>query len=357
MKLKSKLRDPMGKQRNEVTKFIAQNKSRQEFVPPLGKYVDLRKAGPLHNTNNAWQSWFLTALAIVMHYTHQNHLKAATVVSDLPDSFPLLTFLKCLKDILKCGRLYKAFLRWFSDKGKKGISFSYRFTGLESKYFCWQFATLIQELLKIPTLSKGHVLKLHTLSFIGVKLRDAVSIYSRVEVSIEQVENLKVLCQQFFNANSLLLTNVTPTVWTAGVAIPYHTSKLHQKLGYGLGLNSMQGREAKPVKLAKYVENTCNARKRLRWWTVFRDAFVCIVWLREKDPYSIAYLCEKRNISDSYTPKRVRDCDDTFCHCGLSKKTTGNQGCEICTSDLMKAIKQTVASGRIKPELSQFYQN
>ncbi|CAH3148835.1 unnamed protein product [Porites lobata] len=311
VKLKSKLRHPMGKQRNEVTKFIAQNKSRQEFVPPLGKYVDLLKAEPLHNTNNAWQSWFLTALAIVMHYTHQNHLKAATAVSDLPDSSPLLTFLKCLKDTLKCGRLYKAFLRWFSEKRKKGISFSYRFTGLESKYFCWQFATLIQELLKIPTLSKGHVLKLHTLSFIGVKLRDAVSIYSRVEISIEQVENLKVLCQQFFNANSLLLTDVTPTVWTVGVAIPYHTSKLYQKLGYGLGLNSMQGREAK----------------------------------------------HKRNISDSYIPKRVRDCDDRFCHCGLSKKTTGNQGCEICTSDVMKAIKQTVASGKITPELSQFYEN
>ncbi|CAH3034505.1 unnamed protein product, partial [Porites evermanni] len=325
VKLKSKLRDPMGKQRNEVTKFIAQNKSRQEFVPPLGKYVDLLKAEPLHNTNNAWQSWFLTALAIVMHYTHQNHLKAATAVSDLPDSSPLLTFLK--------------------------------FTGLESKYFCWQFATLIQELLKIPTLSKGHVLKLHTLSFIGVKLRDAVSIYSRVEVSIEQVENLKVLCQQFFNANSLLLTDVTPTVWTVGVAIPYHTSKLHQKLGYGLGLNSMQGREAKHVKLAKYVENTCNARKSLRWWTVFRHEFVSMVWLREKDPYSIAYRCEKRNISDSYIPKRVRDCDDRFCHCGLSKKTTGDQGCEICTSDVMKAIKQTVASGKITPELSQFYEN
>ena len=357
VKLKSKLRDPMGKQRNEVTKFIAQNKSRQEFVPPLGKKVDLLKAEPLHNTNNAWQNWFLTALAIVIHYTHQNHLKAATAVSDLPDSSPLLTFLKCLKDTLKCRRLYKAFLRWFSEKRKKGISFSYRFTGLESKYFCWQFATLIQELLKIPTLSKGHVLKLHTLSFIGVKLRDAVSIYSRVEISIEQVENLKVLCQQFFNANSLLLTDVTPTVWTVGVAIPYHTSKLYQKLGYGLGLNSMQGREAKHVKLAKYVENTCNARKSLRWWTVFRHEFVSMVWLREKDPYSIAYRCEKRNISDSYIPKRVRDCDDRFCHCGLSKKTTGNQGCEICTSDVMKAIKQTVASGKITPELSQFYES
>ena len=54
VKLKRKLRDPMGKQRNEVTKFIAQNKSRQEFVPPLGKYVDLLKAEPLQNTNNAW---------------------------------------------------------------------------------------------------------------------------------------------------------------------------------------------------------------------------------------------------------------------------------------------------------------
>ena len=186
VKLKSKLRDPMGKQRNEVTKFIAQNKFRQEFVPPLGKYVDLLKAEPPHNTNNAWQSWFLTALAILMHYTHQNHLKAATAASGLPDSSPLLTFLKCLKVTLKCRSM---------------------------------------------------------------------------------------------------------------------------------------------------------------------------VWLSEKDPYSIAYRCEKRNISNSYIPKTVRDCDDRFCHCGLLKKTTGNQGCEICTSDVMKAIKQTVASGKITPELSQFYES
>ena len=121
VKFKTKLRNPKGKQRNEVTKFIAQNKSRQEFVPPLGKYVDLLKAEPLHNTNSAWQSWFLTALTIVMHNTNQNHLKAATAVSDLPDSSPLLAFLRCLKDTLKCGRLHKAFLRWFSEKRKKGI--------------------------------------------------------------------------------------------------------------------------------------------------------------------------------------------------------------------------------------------
>lgn len=58
---------------------------------------------------------------------------------------------------------------------------------------------------------------------------------------MEQAENLTVLLQQFFIANNLLLTDITPTMWTVGVAIPYHTSTLHQKLGYELGLNSMQG--------------------------------------------------------------------------------------------------------------------
>ena len=65
-KFKAKLKDPDGKQRPEVTKLIAKEKSRQEFVPPLGKYVDLAKAEPLHNTNNAWQHWFSALLPVAM---------------------------------------------------------------------------------------------------------------------------------------------------------------------------------------------------------------------------------------------------------------------------------------------------
>ena len=67
-------------------------------------------------------------------------------------------------------------------------------------------------------------------------------------MTIEQVQNLKKLCHQFFNASSVLLDGVMPTVWKVGVAITFQTSNLHEKLGYGLGLNSMQGREAKHVK-------------------------------------------------------------------------------------------------------------
>ena len=84
-----------------------------------------------------------TRHSVVMQYTNQSHLKAATTVSDFPDSSPLLAVLKCLKDKVKCGRLHKAFLWWFSEKQKKGFTFSYGFTRLESKYFCWHFASLI----------------------------------------------------------------------------------------------------------------------------------------------------------------------------------------------------------------------
>ena len=157
-----------------------------------------------------------------MQYTNQSHLKAAITVSDLPDSSPLLAILKCLKDNVRCGRLRNAFLQWFREKRKKGITFSYGFTGLEWKYFWCHFATLIQELLKISSLSYGSVVKLHTSAFAAVKFRDAVSIYSRVEVHIEQVEKLKTSCQHFFNATCLLLNVVTSTVRT--IAISYHTS-------------------------------------------------------------------------------------------------------------------------------------
>lgn len=72
---KKGLKDATSKIRGDVTKFMSQNKAGQEFPPPIGKYVDLFKAEPLHNTNNAWQYWFSIALAIAMQYTNQNSVR------------------------------------------------------------------------------------------------------------------------------------------------------------------------------------------------------------------------------------------------------------------------------------------
>jgi hypothetical protein len=52
--------------RTKVTKFIANNKSRQELYPPLGRFVDKCVAEPLHVTNNVWQYWFHHVITIAL---------------------------------------------------------------------------------------------------------------------------------------------------------------------------------------------------------------------------------------------------------------------------------------------------
>ena len=123
--LKAKLMDPSGKERGKVTQMISKEKSRQEFTPPLGKFVNLIKTEPLHNTNNAWQHWFTCLLTLVMQYTDNAQLKSATSLSDMPDASPVAKFLTHVKNTAKCGRLYNSFVQWFGGKRKKGISFSY----------------------------------------------------------------------------------------------------------------------------------------------------------------------------------------------------------------------------------------
>ena len=92
---------------------------------------------------------------------------------------------------MKCGRLYKNFCRWFSEKRKKGLPYSYRFTGLESKRFCWNFGLLIKVLLGIANISSSIKVKLHALAFSALQPRDSGSLFSRVEISREQLVELE----------------------------------------------------------------------------------------------------------------------------------------------------------------------
>ena len=103
----------------------------------------------------------------------------------------------------------------------------------------------------------------------------------------------------------------------------------------------MQGREAKHVKLAMYIMNTCNLKKSFRWQIVFRHEYVTLVWLREMDLYSVSYKKGQK----SYIPKRVRESDDRFCQCGLFK--SNNAYCNICTSTTTTHIRKSVATAKV----------
>ena len=63
-------------------------------------------------------------------------------------------------------RLSNAITRWFSEKRTRGIEFSYRFTGLESKNLLWHFDSLIEVLVEFSSLGNGTLVKLHGLHFV-----------------------------------------------------------------------------------------------------------------------------------------------------------------------------------------------
>jgi len=102
-------------------------------------------------------------------------------------------------------------------------------------------------------------LQINTFAFVGLQLRVATSRFSRVNIDQKVLQELKDSCKMYFNACSLLLGSVSPTVWTIGHAVPFHTEALFNKFGLGLGVNSMQGREAKHVRIAQYAKHaTCH---------------------------------------------------------------------------------------------------
>ena len=72
--------------------------------------------------------------------------------------------------------------------------------------------------------------------------------------------------QIFFRATALFLS-ATPTSWTKGHIVPAYARQIHQSLDMGLGVNTMEGREAKQNVLAKFTRNTQFTN---RWTQVFR---------------------------------------------------------------------------------------
>ena len=113
---------------------------------------------------------------------------------------------------------------------------------------------------------------------------------------------------------------------------------MKSKYGLGLGLNSMEGREAKHVFISKYSNNTMFYS---RWEQIFLHEFVSLLWLRGK-----GYNWSNANSSSlSYIPKQVNNSDPAFCNCGFQKDPTDNN-CIICSNNLRAKIEASVKEGK-----------
>jgi hypothetical protein len=148
------------------------------------------------------------------------------------------------------------------------------------------------------------------------------------------LQELKECCKRYFNAYSILLGNITPTVWTIGYAVPYHTELLFKNLGVvGLGGNTMQGREAKHVRISDYSKHST---LKTRWKLVMRHDFISNVWLRTHNALKSSY----KKYKYVYVPPEV-DLPQ-FCQCGLEIDTNLNPDSgSMCSSELYKYVEAT----------------
>ena len=109
--------------RNKTTTFIANKKSRQEFIPLVGDLISKAHIEPLHLKNNACAlaHRFLLKLAI----SWSNLSTSISSFSQVPQQSLFFKYVDTLKS--KCGlnRLAKRIIRWFDDTGANGKDFDY----------------------------------------------------------------------------------------------------------------------------------------------------------------------------------------------------------------------------------------
>lgn len=177
--------------------------------------------------------------------------------------------------------------------------------------------------------------KLIFLVFLGIKLRDCLSYCSMYHLSQENLRKLPSLSNEYFTAAVLFSGNISPTVWSIGHLVPIHTKWLFDKYSTGLGINSMQGREAKHVQIASYAKNSTPKR---RWFQVFRHDHISKVWLPKQQPSLLSY----RQAQDTLIPRRVLQNNQQYCYCGFDKEAD-KDNCFYCGHSLMAEIKESVA--------------
>lgn len=174
---------------------------------------------------------------------------------------------------------------------------------------------------------------LYALAHHCLVLRDCVSLFSRVEISDDEVSKLEKLCQEYHKVNILYFA-AHQTAWTLAHVVPSHTKDMKTKYDKGLGLNSMEGREAKHVFISRYNQNTSY---QLRWQQIFRHEYISLIWLRERH-HNIFKPSSCNRVS--YIPKRAIE-NPNYCYCGFPKTPAQGQ-CTFCVHPLRIAIDTKV---------------
>ena len=136
---------------------------------------------------------------------------------------------------------------------------------------------------------------------------------------------MKKTATDLFKMCCVFDSKISPSLWTVCNASPVHAEICLKSYGFGLGCNTMEGREQKHQMIPKYSENTTPQD---RWSMIFRHEYLQLIYLRLNGYDDIKYL--KKTIS--YIPK-----DDAVLSCEIcSTNIDSGSKCLLCDDPLMK---------------------
>lgn len=327
---KSKLAETT--KRTHITTFISQTlKSRQEEIPLVENFIDRAKCEPLHLKNNTVKEMFMKLLRLSYSESNIGNIKTFNQVTEEKLFFKFITFVRYS---MGCNSLSSKVIQWVNENnGKVEKPFTFRFRGAESRAFLSHFPELI--VLMLNSIESEQVVnRLHQLFYQSICLRKIISYSVRIEdFDLIKLQHLEQSCRHLFITSSLLEKKISPSLWALCNAVPFHAAKTLKDYGFGLGCNSMEGREQKHQRIVKYAHNTTY---QCRWPYIFRHEFIQLIYLKENGFDQISY--NTKNVS--YMPVLV----ENSCQlCGL-KYLNESKSCNICNSIYRKNVIDLISA-------------
>ena len=115
----------------------------------------------------------------------------------MPEESCFHRVITALRYELKCSCPARKVVKWYGETQGKGAELQYRFTGKESRMFCQNFMGVIKQ-LRCEGDSRKQRLTVVIYAYIGERLHNSVSLFSRIEITTEQLLELRVKCQSYF---------------------------------------------------------------------------------------------------------------------------------------------------------------
>ena len=248
--------------RSKITKEIASRKSRQEFMPPIGKYISKARIDPLHISNLAWQNWFKKCFGICVDRSEMKNVKK------IPETDCHLKTLFDHLDTMRLKRVKKQLRKHITENGADK-TLTLRLTGEESKTLSENCIRIMESLLTGCQESDFIVV---VLICVGIKLAEITSISLRIDIEEELIGELTTACH-IYHCLYVLFLKASLCTWTIGYIVPFHTKDIYSRFGHGLGMNTMQGRESKHKQIKSYLKHTPSTSAQGRWAIVSKHEY------------------------------------------------------------------------------------